>query len=318
MDLSIVATMYCSARYVETFLERISETARSITENFEIILVDDGSPDESLEIAKRLCGEYEDLTVVELSKNHGHHRAMMIGLAQSCGEFVYLTDIDLEEPPEILTKFWETHLNNPEIDVIFGVESKKDRPFVRKKLSGFFYAFFNALSTIKISDRELLSRLMNRNFVQNLLRYREHSLFLPAVWTDTGFQQLSIEAPKTFDGFTTYSLKKRITLAVDALTSFSAKPLVYVFYSGISISILAMFTIAYLVVQKLIIGTPLLGWTSLIATIFLMGGLILFSLGVIGIYISKIYLEVKSRPTEIIRAIHTNQAADNQTAQRDI
>ena len=117
---------------------------------------------------------------------------------------------------------------------------------------------------------------------------------------------MSIEASKTFDGFTTYSLRRRITLAVDALTSFSAKPLVYVFYTGISISLLAMFTIIYLVFQKFLLGTPLLGWTSLIATIFLMGGLILFCLGVIGIYVSKIYLEVKSRPTSIVRAVYSS------------
>lgn len=305
MELSIIATMYFSARYVEKFLARISETAKQITSDFEIILVDDGSPDESLEIAKKLCQGYDNLKVIELSKNHGHHRAMMIGLEQSTGDFVYLTDIDLEEPPEILSLFWNAHKKNPEIDVIYGTEPKKERPFVRKQLSSFFYSFFNMLSTIKISDRELLSRLMNRNFVNNLLRYREQSLFLPAVWTDAGFNQLSIEASKTFDGFTTYSLRKRITLAVDALTSFSAKPLVYVFYSGISISLLAMLTIVYLIIQKFLLGTPLLGWTSLIATIFLMGGLILFSLGVIGIYVSKIYLEVKSRPTSIVRAVHS-------------
>ena len=297
--------MYCSSAYIEEFLNRVSEAALLITDSYEVILIDDGSPDDSLEIAKRLGEGVDELKIVELSKNHGHHRAMMVGLEQACGNYVFLTDIDLEESPENLSIFWETHEKNPEVDVIYGLQPEKDTPFIRKQLSNAFYSFFNSLSSVKISNRELVSRLMNRNFVNNLLRYGEHSIFLPALWTDAGFNQLSIPVSKSFDGNSTYSLAKRITLAVDALTSFSAKPLVYVFYCGLSISMLAMLVICYLVFKKLFMGAPLLGWTSLIATIFFMGGLILFSLGIIGIYISKIYLEVKSRPTAIIKAIHT-------------
>ena len=248
--------MYCSSAYIDEFLNRISKAATKITGSFEIILIDDGSPDDSLEIAKRLIQNFDNLKVVELSKNHGHHRAMMIGLNHASGNFVFLTDIDLEESPGNLSIFWETHEKNPEVDVIYGLQPEKDTPFIRKQFSNTFYSFFNSLSSIKISNRELVSRLMNRNFVNNLLKYGEQSIFLPALWTDAGFNQVSIQVSKSFDGISTYSLIKRITLAVDALTSFSAKPLIYVFYSGLSISMLAMLAIFYLLLQKIFIGRP--------------------------------------------------------------
>ena len=306
MKLSVVVTMYNSALYIEEFYQRISSIIQDITDQYEIVLVDDGSPDDSLVIAKQLLNKDGRIKIVELARNHGHHRAMMIGLAQSSGEHIYLTDIDLEEAPENLSAFWSAMHDGSEVDVVFGSQGEKDSPPIRKFLSRTFYNMFNSLSDVNISSTELVSRLMTRDFVDNLLRYGESSIFLPAIWTDVGFKKRSIELQKTFNGNSTYTIKKRIVLAVDAVTSFSAKPLVFVFYSGVSISILASIFIAYLVVDKLLYNSPLLGWTSLIASIFLMGGLILFSLGVIGIYISKIYLEVKARPKSIIRQIHSH------------
>lgn len=304
MKLSIVATMYNSSKYVIEFVDRITACAEMITPEYEVILVDDGSPDSSLQIAKAYATEKDFLKIIELSKNHGHHRAMMIGLEYSAGDFVYLTDIDLEEAPENLTQFWAELKLRPEYDVVYGRQPEKKRPWLQKLLSEMFYFVFNALSNVTISNRDLVSRLMNRSFVDSLLRYQEEAVFIPALWEDTGFNQTYVLMEKHFDGFSTYSLSKRITLAVDAVTSFSSKPLVFVFYAGIGISFLALLSIFYLILSKLYFGEPLLGWTSIIAAVFLMGGLILFALGVIGIYVSKIFVEVKARPRSIIRAVH--------------
>ena len=304
MKLTSVATMYNSARYIDEFCHRISKVIEGITNDFEIILVDDGSPDESLEIAKKIAAKQAKMCVVELARNHGHHRAMMIGLEQSKGEYVFLTDIDLEEAPENLTHFWQSMSENPDLDLVYGIQDKKETPFVRKVLSRAFYGVFNSLSDIRVPNTELVSRLMTRKFVESLLDYKEKSIFLPAIWTDVGYKRMSISLEKTFNGNSSYTLTKRIVLAVDALTSFSAKPLVFVFYCGVSVSFLASMLIAFLIFDKLFYDSPLLGWTSLIASVLLMGGLILFSLGVIGIYISKIFLEVKSRPNSIVRRVH--------------
>ena len=304
MKLSIVTMMYNSSAYIGEFLDRISKTAEKIGLDYEIVLVDDGSPDNSLDEAKTFLGNYESLKIVELSKNHGHHRAMMIGLEHTQGEYVYLTDIDLEEKPEYLELFWKKITDEPDSDVVFGRQPEKKRPFFRKLLSDGFYLFFNFLSDVKISNRDLVSRLIKRIYVDNLLRYQETSIFIPALWADNGFNQTHVSVEKTFDGATTYSLRKRIILAVDAVTAFSSKPLVFVFYTGISISFAALLVILYLIVTKLYFAQPLLGWTSLLASIFLMGGLILFALGIIGIYVAKIHMEVKERPRSIIRSVH--------------
>lgn len=307
MQLSIVATMYNSERYVQEFVERAGKSASAISDCHEIILVDDGSPDSSLAVAKAEAHDNPRLKIIELSKNYGHHRAMLTGLAHSSGDYVFLTDIDLEEQPENLLRFWEEFQADEELDVVYGEQGARETPWPKKVSSQVFYLLFNAMSDIQISDRELVSRLMNRRFVDSLLGYEEESLFLPAIWTAAGFKQKAVLAEKSFDGISSYSFRKRLTLAIDAVTSFSAQPLVFVFYAGMILSMMSGSAIVYFVVKKLILGTPLLGWTSLIASIFLMGGLILSCLGVIGIYISKIFLEVKSRPSSIVRAIHQSE-----------
>jgi putative glycosyltransferase len=158
---------------------------------------------------------------------------------------------------------------------------------------------------------------MKRSYVEALLQYGETELFLPAVWKDAGFRQQRMAATKVFDGKSSYTFRKKLTMAIDAITSFSSKPLIGIFYLGLLSSGTAALVILYLFVQKVLWGRVFLGWTSLMAALFLIGGVIIFSIGVVGIYISKIFLEVKGRPTSLVRAIyqgervHAPRAADN-------
>jgi putative glycosyltransferase len=304
MDLSIVTTLYRSSNYIQEFHKRISASAQRITGNYEIIFVNDGSPDNSLKVAKEICDKDLHTKVIDLSRNFGHHRAMMCGLQHTKGARVFLIDVDLEEVPENLERFWDVMNEDPEIDVVAGKLQEKTVPFLKKAFSGFFYKVFNAFSSVKISDRELVSRLMKRGYVDALLEYNEREIFFPAVWIDAGFNQKHVVATKTFDGNSSYTFKKKLLMAIEAITSFSSKPLIYIFYLGLFFSIGSLFFIAYLVIRKLYLGYVFAGWTSLMAVIFLIGGIIIFSLGIVGIYISKIYLEVKARPNSIVRNIY--------------
>ena len=138
--------------------------------------------------------------------------------------------------------------------------------------------------------------------------YSEKELFFPAIWKDAGFKQVRVLATKSYDGNSSYTLKRKLTMAVEAITSFSSKPLVYIFYLGLAFSLGSLIFIAYLLIRKFLIGQVILGWTSVMAALFLIGGIIIFCLGLNGIYLSKIYTQVKSRPNRIVKKIyqHTN------------
>lgn len=304
MELSIVSTLYNSASYVDDFYQRISAQAQSLCVDYEIVFVDDGSPDTSLQIAVALSESDDRVKVIELSRNHGHHRAMMIGLDHSSGDLVFLTDVDLEEVPENLGLFWERFHLQDSVDVVYGIHQEKKSPFFRKMLSDLFYKVFNALSPLKISDRALVSRLMARDYVESLLQYREREIFFPGLWEDAGFKQIPIEVDKEYQGNSSYTLVKRLKLSVDAITSFSSTPLSLIFYLGVGMSMASMLAVAYLVFRHWFLGESVPGWASIIASIYLTGGLIIFSLGVIGAYLSRIFSEVKQRPYSIIRKIH--------------
>lgn len=304
MDLSIVTTLYQSSRYISEFHRRITGEARKLTTDYEIIFINDGSSDDSLSIAREICVADFKVSVVDLSRNFGHHRAMMTGLGLAKGDRVFLIDVDLEELPESLSEFWKAMQEDPEIDVVVGELAEKTIPFFKKVSSNLFYKIFNTLSVTKISNREIVSRLMDRTYVDALIAYREKEIFFPAIWVDAGFRQKKITVTKTYDGFSTYTFKKRLTMAVEAVTSFSSTPLIYIFYLGLIFSAGAFLFIVALLFRKIFFGHVMLGWTSLMATLFLVGGIIIFSLGVVGIYVSKIYIEIKDRPNSIIRKIY--------------
>ena len=304
MNLSIVTTLYQYSRYIAEFHRRISAEAVKLTPDYEIVFVNDGSSDESLAIARQICGFDSKVSVIDLSRNFGHHRAMMSGLQHAIGKRVFLIDVDLEELPESLSEFWQAMEEDPEIDVVVGELAEKMVPFFKKFSSNLFYKVFNTLSVTQISSREIVSRLMDRSYVDALIVYREKEIFFPAIWVDAGFRQKKIPVTKSYDGYSTYTLKKRLTMAVEAITSFSSTPLIYIFYLGLLFSAGAFLFIVALLFRKVFFGHVMHGWTSLMATLFLVGGIIIFSLGVVGIYVSKIYIEIKARPNSIIRKIY--------------
>ena len=308
MKLSIVTTLYCSAKYIAEFHQRITAEANKITDSYEIIFVNDGSPDDSLIVARKICKQDSHVKVIELSRNFGHHCAMMCGLEHAEGERVFLIDVDLEELPESLSQFWRVMDAENDIDVVVGELAEKTIPFFKRTTSDLFYKLFNLLSIVKISSRDIVSRLMTRDYVNALIEYSEKELFFPAIWEDAGFKQVRVLATKSYDGNSSYTLKRKLTMAVEAITSFSSKPLVYIFYLGLAFSLGSLIFIASLLIRKFLIGQVILGWTSVMAALFLIGGIIIFCLGLNGIYLSKIYTQVKSRPNRIVKKIyqHTN------------
>lgn len=303
MKLSIVATLYQSAPYITEFYQRASAAARQLVgEDFEIVLVNDGSPDNSLELAVRLTESDSHVIVVDLSRNFGHHKAMMTGLSHAVGAQVFLIDSDLEEEPEWLLSF-ANKLFKEQCDVIFGVQEQRKGKRFERFTGQWFWRLFNLLTGLQLPENITTARLMSRRYVDALLIHREREVFMAGLWHITGFKQVPQPIKKHSIGATTYTLRRKMSLLVNSITSFSNAPLASIFYVGLGISLTAVIYIIYLFFNWWFVSKPLSGWTSVMASIWLLGGLIMSSIGVVGIYLSKIFSETKRRPYTIVRQV---------------
>ncbi|MDI1332972.1 MULTISPECIES: glycosyltransferase family 2 protein [Pseudomonas] len=304
MKLSIVATLYQSAAYLAEFHQRASAAAQKLVgDDYEIVLVNDGSPDNSLETAVRLTEQDGHVVVVDLSRNFGHHKAMMTGLAHATGERIFLIDSDLEEEPEWLLTFAQ-QMAEDQNDVVYGVQERRKGNFLERISGRWFYGLFRLLTGLNLPENIVTARLMTRRYVDALLSHQEREVFMAGLWHITGFVQNPRLIKKHSTSETTYTFRRKMSLLVNSVTSFSNAPLIGIFYIGLAISLLSCVYITYLLIIKLTQATPVDGWTSVMASIWLLGGMIISFIGVVGIYLSKIFSETKQRPYTIVRQVH--------------
>ena len=304
VKLSVVATLYKSAPHIEEFYQRATAVARTLAgDDYEIVLVNDGSPDESLDRAVRLSKLDGRIAVIDLSRNFGHHKAMMTGLEHALGEQVFLIDSDLEEEPEWLVPFAE-HMARDGCDVVYGVQEQRRGGFVERWTGRLFYRLFRLLTGLNLPNNIVVARLMTRRYVDALLQHRETELFMAGLWLITGFEQRPHQVRKHVSSETTYTLSRKIAQLVNSITSFSSVPLMGIFIVGCAISFISAISAGYLAINWLFLARPPSGYTSLMVSIWLLSGLIVAFLGVIGIYLSKIFSETKRRPYTIVRAIY--------------
>jgi len=304
MKLSIVATLYKSAPHLAEFHARASEAAKRFAdEDYEIVLVNDGSPDNSLDLAIELTHADPHTVVVDLSRNFGHHKAMMAGLAQARGERIFLIDSDLEEEPEWLANFAVT-MAEEAADVVYGVQDVRKGNRFERWSGELYYTVFNYLANIDHPRNIVTARLMSRRYLDALLQFREREMVISCLWVITGYKQCAKVVKKHSASATTYNLARKIEHATNSITSFSEVPLRMIFYTGLIIFAGALLYAGYLVFHKLVLATPMDGWTSVMVSIWLLGGLIISFVGLIGIYLAKVFSETKQRPSTIVRAIH--------------
>ncbi|MEJ7745170.1 MAG: glycosyltransferase family 2 protein [Luteimonas sp.] len=301
--LSIVTTLYHSAAYVTEFIARIERTAETLTTDYEIILVNDGSPDDSAALARRLAEKNSHLILVDLSRNFGHHKAMMAGLMHARGNRIFLIDVDLEEPPELLAEFWQRMNDSPDTDVVYGQLRQRKGGFFERVSGELYYSAINRLGGVHIPRNISTVRLMTKRYVRSLLEYREREMFMAGLWSATGYRQEAVTITKANKGNSTYNLARKLSLLTNSIVVFSNKPLLFIFHTGLLISLCSATYVGYLLYNHLFLSSPPSGWTSLMASIWLIGGMIILFLGLIGIYLSKIFIEVKQRPYVTIREV---------------
>jgi putative glycosyltransferase len=301
--------MFRSSPFLEEFHARTVRALSAITSSYEIVLVNDGSPDDSLAVALRIRERDPRVRIIDLSRNFGHYRALMTGLAQSRGELVFLVDCDLEEEPEWLLRFHEV-LGRTGADVVYGVQSGRKGGFFERTSGALFYALLNRMLTDPIPRNVLTVRLMTRRYVRALVQHQDREICLAALWVITGFDQRPLEVIKGSRPGSSYSVRARASALVNAVTSFSNRPLIYVFYLGAAVVAVSLAAALVLLIRALTghIGVP--GYASLIISIWFLGGLTLFSVGIVGVYLAKVFTETKNRPYTIIRADYGATEAD--------
>ena len=300
MKLSIVTTLYGGAPYLREFHERCCAAAAGITDQFEIVLVNDGSPDESLDIALELHEKDRRVRVIDLARNFGQHKAILTGLAHARGELVFSLDSDLEEDPDWLGPFYE-RMQETGADVVYGIQQKRKGRLFERISGALYYVIFRLLSSHRVPANQVAARLMTRRYVESLIEHRDHEVFLAGLWAITGYEQIPVTVEKADKGSSSYSLRKKLAITLNSITSFSNVPLVLIFYLGMIVTVVSLSAALFTLAAKLFFIDFELGWPSLIISIWLLSGLTFSCLGIIGMYLSKIFIETKDRPYTIIR-----------------
>lgn len=302
--ISIVVPVYCEELVIDEFHKRTSRTLAGLEDryDYEIIFVNDGSTDGTLEILKTLAKADPHLKIVDLSRNFGHQLAITAGIEFSSGDAVVLIDSDLQDPPEVIGQFlakWEEGY-----EVVYGVRTKRPgETFFKLFTAKVFYRLLNKLSTIEIPADTGDFRLMDRKVVDALKAIPEQNRYLRGLVRWIGYRQcgVSYKRDQRYAGDTKYSLTKMFHLAFDGITGFSEKPLHFAFRFGFFVSMSSFVMILFYVIKKILFpASTIHGWTSTIILILFLGGIQLMSTGVVGLYIGRIYREVKRRPLYLV------------------
>jgi len=302
MKLSIITTSFQSSSTIVTFVERVHAAAKQLGISHELIIVEDGSTDDSKNKIIHLLPTYKNMKLIELSRNFGHHQAILVGLEQARGEYVFLIDSDLEEDPELVTLFYSEILDS-NVDVVYGISNKKSAGKLYQILSKTFWRWFRKYTGLKIPKGICTVRLMNRKYVNSLLLHKEVNIFLAGLWEVTGFTQKPVEVTKVYKGTTNYTYGKRLDLALTSLISFSGRPLRLIAVFGAIVVLLASLMLFVLAIRYFIVDGAPQGWLSLMTVIILVGGIQILSIGILAVYLASILEEVKARPRAIIANI---------------
>lgn len=302
--ISVVIPMYCEEEVVDICYKRVVNNLKKLSDkyNYEIIFINDGSKDSTLEILKKIASNDDNVKIISFSRNFGHQAAVTAGIRNVTGDAIIIMDADLQDPPELfegMIEKWEEGY-----EVVYGKRNTREGESIFKLLTArMFYNTLNKLSEIEIPKDTGDFRLVDRKVIDVIATLPEHNKFLRGLFSWVGFNQYAYEYNRVnrVAGKTKYPFKKMFKLATDGILSFSAKPLKIVGAIGIFSVIVSIIILIYSIVSymfKLNSLTP--GWTSIMCTMTFIGGIILISLWMIGEYIARIYEESLGRPEYII------------------
>ena len=308
--ISIVVPCYNEEESIEIFYNEIEKVFKTIKgAGFELIFIDDGSNDKSKSIMQDLSKKDERVKYVSLSRNFGKEAGMYAGLSEVTGDYAAIMDVDLQDPPEYLKIMYET-LEKEDYDcVALYTKSHEGYSAIRKSFTNLWYKLIDRISNSKQMPGARDFRLMTKQMVDTIISMQEYNRYIKGFFGYIGFKTkwISYNAPERKQGVSKYSIKSLFKYAIEGITSFSTLPLIISVYVGLLFCLVSFIVIIGIIIKTLVYGDPTPGWPSLACIIIFVSGIQLFFLGIIGTYISKIYLEVKNRPVYIIKEKNTNK-----------
>jgi glycosyltransferase involved in cell wall biosynthesis len=303
--ISLVAPCYNEAENIEKYYEEVIRVLGDIPYNLQLVFVNDGSSDRTLNILLALSEKDKRVKIVDLSRNFGKEIALTAGLDYADGDAVVPIDVDLQDPPyvvkELIAKWEEGY------DVVYATRAERaGETFMKKFTAKVFYKVIASVNKIKVPRNTGDFRLMDRRVVEELKKFKEQHRFMKGLFAWVGFKQTQVfyDRESRNAGFTKFNYWKLINLAVEGITSFTVAPLRVATFLGAIISIFAFLFALYTIIATVTMGNDVPGYSSLMVVILFLGGVQLLTIGIIGEYIGRIFNETKNRPLYIVNAIH--------------
>jgi len=300
IHISVVTPVYGCASSLETLYSRLVHTLTKLTDQFEIIMVNDASPDDAWDKISALCEKDDRVKGISLSRNFGQHRAIAAGLDYVRGEWTVVMDCDLQDKPEEIIKLYNTGRKGYEI--VFGKRVVRQDSWFKRLESRIFFSVYNYFTGNRTDDTIANFSIISKKVVLQLRKFRERNrpYALMVNWVGFKRKDIEIEHGPRDTGKSSYTFRKLLDLAIDIIISHSNKPLKLSIKFGFFMSFISLLYAVRLVVNYYIYGVSVEGWTSVVVSIFFLSGLLFANLGVVGLYIGNIYDEVKDRPFYII------------------
>lgn len=299
--IDIIIPVYNEQDNIGTLVQAIDKVMVGLPYTYKIILIDDGSKDKTFEVIRALAKVHAHIQYISFSRNFGHQVALKAGLDKSTGDCAISLDGDMQHPPELIPEMIEKWQQG--FDVVYTIRKESNKEgLVKKTTSSWFYRLMNKMADLEIEEGTADFRLVSKRVVNVLRDLSENELFFRGLVKWLGFSQIGIEYTpnERLAGKSKYTLKKMIRFALQGITSFSTKPLYIAAYLGFAFSLISLLYLPYALYSHFT-GQDVRGWTSMIVTIAFFGGLQLSILGIIGLYLGKVFMQVKHRPLYIIR-----------------
>lgn len=302
--LSIVVPCYNEEESIPVYYDAmVKEMQEMDYVDFEIIFINDGSKDKTLEIIRDLAKKDKKIRYVSFSRNFGKESAMLAGLRASKGDFVTTMDVDLQDPPSLLPEMYKGIVEEGYDCVATKSTSRHGYSFIRKIFTGLFYKIIGSMSKTEMVAGARDYRLMTRQMVDAVLSMSEYNRYSKGIFSFVGFDTkwIEYENQERVAGTTKWNFWKLLKYAVDGIVGFSTAPLIFASYIGLLFCFIAFIMIIFIIIRTIIWSDPVAGWPSLVCIVFFVGGINLFCTGIIGEYLAKTYLETKKRPIYIVK-----------------
>ncbi len=300
IDISIVVAIYNEEKVLPELYNRLIPVLTSISENYEVILVDDGSKDRSWEVIESLSKKNEKIKGIKFTKNFGQHVAITAGLDNSNGDYIVLMDADLQDQPEEIPKMLKKCKEG--FEIVYAVRKTRAESFLKRMSGKSFYFVFNKLSSFELRPDIGIFRVMTRLVRDNIVQMREQTRIITGLIDWLGFPSahVEIDRPERFSGETKYGIRRLLRLAMQGIMSFSNLPLRFATYMGLTVSVASMLLGFYFIIKKIFYDIELIGWPSLITAVLFLGGVQMMVIGILGEYIGRIFIDIKQRPLYVI------------------